>query len=127
MESQLEKHILPRFGDLPLDAIDEMAVQEFVADLKRATFEMRRPKGKSREHNGSVVKTYKLSRKTILNIVGVVKLVLGRKVWLSWQLDLGKPEQPRQRSQWSQNDGRKFLCKCLKKMARPERFALPTF
>ena len=36
MESQLTKHILPRFGSLPLDAVDETVVQEFVADLKRA-------------------------------------------------------------------------------------------
>lgn len=97
MESQLEKHILPRLGDLPLDSIDKEKVQEFVADLKRETFEMRKPKGKARKPDGKVIKTYKLSRKTILNIVGVVKLVLGRKVWLSWELNLGKPEQPKQR------------------------------
>jgi len=90
MESQLTKHILPRFGSLPLDAIDETAVQEFVADLKRATFKMTK-------RNGDLIKTYKLSRKTILNIVGVVKLVLGKKVWMPWELDLGKPEDPQQR------------------------------
>jgi len=90
MESQLTKHILPRFGSLPLDAVDETAVQEFVADLKRATFEMKKP-------NGDYIKTYKLSRKTILNIVGVVKLVLGKKVWMTWDLDLGRPENPKQR------------------------------
>jgi len=90
MESQLTKHILARFGSLPLDAVDETAVQEFVADLKRATFRMRTP-------NGDPNKTYKLSRKTILNIVGVVKLVLGKKVWMTWELDLGKPEDPQQR------------------------------
>ena len=38
-----------------------------------------------------------MSRKTILNIVGVVKLVLGKKVWMTWELDLGKPEDPQQR------------------------------
>ena len=69
---------------------DETVVQEFVADLKRATFQMRKP-------NGDPIKTYKLSRKTILNIVGVVKLVLGKKVWMTWELDLGKPEDPQQR------------------------------
>lgn len=90
MESQLTKHILPRFGTCSLEAIDEMAVQEFVADLKTTTFEMRKP-------NGDLIKTYKLSRKTILNIVGVVKLVLGRKVWMTWDLDLGKAENPEQR------------------------------
>lgn len=90
MESQLTKHILPRFGSMPLEAVDETAVQEFVAELKRTTFEMRKPKG-------NLIKRYKLSRKTILNIVGVVKLVLGRKVWLTWTLDLGKPQRPKQR------------------------------
>lgn len=90
MESQLTKHILPQFGHLPLDSVGEIAVQEFVADLKRATFKMTK-------RNGDFIKTYKLSRKTILNIVGAVKLVLGRKVWMTWELDLGKPEDPLQR------------------------------
>jgi len=90
MESQLEKHILPKFGDMPLDAVDETAVQEFAANLRRSTFKMRKP-------NGHVVKTYRLSRKTILNIVGLVKLILGRKVWQTWELDLGKPDEPTQR------------------------------
>jgi integrase len=90
MESQLTKHILPRFGSVPLDAVDETAVQEFVADLKRATFRMRTP-------NSDPNKTYKLSRKTIFNIVGVVKLILGKKVWMTWELDLGKPSHPEQR------------------------------
>src|ERR1700726_1483563 len=90
MENYLTKHILPRFGHLPLDAVDETAVQEFVADLKRTTFERRKK-------NGQLLKKYKLSRKTILNIVGALKLVLGRKRWMSWELDLGKPEEPQQR------------------------------
>jgi integrase len=97
MESQLAKHILPRLGDLPLTAVDETVVQEFVAELKRTTFEMRRPAGKTRKLTGDIVKTYGLSRKTVLNIVGVVKLVLGRKVWVAWDLNLGKPRRPRQR------------------------------
>ena len=71
----------------PLDLVDETAVQEFVADLKRTTFEMRKP-------NGDLIKTYKLSRKTILNIVGVVKLVLGEKgVDDLGKLDLGQESQ----------------------------------
>jgi|GEM_PF-7096938 len=68
---------MPRFGSLPLDADDETAVQEFVADLKRTAFEMRKP-------NGDLIKRYKLSRKSIINIVGVVKLVLGKKAWMGW-------------------------------------------
>jgi integrase len=90
MESILTKHILPRFGSVPLDSVDETAIQEFVADLKRMTFEMRKP-------NGDRIKTYKFSRKTILNLVGVVKLVLSKKVWMTWELDLGKPQHPQQR------------------------------
>jgi hypothetical protein len=39
MESALTKHILPRFGSLPLDAITETSVQEFAAELKQAIFE----------------------------------------------------------------------------------------
>jgi integrase len=34
---------------------------------------------------------------TVLNIVGVIKLVVGRKVWMVWELDLGKPTRPKQR------------------------------
>jgi integrase len=90
MECQLTKHILPRFGSLLLDSVDETAIQEFVADLKRTTFEMKKP-------TGDLIKTYKLSRKTILNIVGVVKLVLGKKVWMTWELDLGQPAVSQQR------------------------------
>jgi len=50
-----------------------------------------------RTPNVDPTKTYKLSRKTILNIVGVVKLILGKKVWMTWELDLGKPGHPEQR------------------------------
>ncbi len=67
----------------------EKAVQEWVADLGRQIFERKR-------RNGIVIKTYKLSRKSILNIVGVLKLVLGRRVWMSWEeLNLGKPPRPK--------------------------------
>ena len=45
MEGHLAKHILPRFGERPVDAINETVVQEFVADLKRTTFERRKPNG----------------------------------------------------------------------------------
>jgi integrase len=90
MEGHLVKHVLPWFGELPVKAINETVVQEFVADLKRSTFERRK-------RDGTLIKTYRLSRKTVLNVVGVVKLVLGRKVWMSWELDLGKPNRPKQR------------------------------
>jgi Phage integrase family len=53
--------------------------------------------GWMRKPNGDRIKTYQLSRKTILNLVGVVKLILGKKVWMTWELDLGKPDRPEQR------------------------------
>jgi integrase len=90
MESALTKHILPRFGSLPLDAVDETAVQEFAAELKQTTFERRRK-------NGTLIKPYKLSRKMILNIIGVVKLIVGKKVWASWDWKLPKSPRSRQR------------------------------
>jgi hypothetical protein len=40
-----------------------------------------------RKPNGDPIKTYKLSRKTILNMVGVVKLILGKQVRMTWELD----------------------------------------
>jgi len=89
MESQLTKHILPRFGEFTVDMVNETTVQEFVAELRATTFERRRK-------NGTLMKTYKLSRKTVLNIVGVVKLVLGKKIWKTWELDLGKAQRQRQ-------------------------------
>ena len=86
MESQLKKHILPRFGDWPLDSITEERVLEFVADLKKKMF--------VREYG----EPYRLSRKTIRNIIGVVKLVLGKKVWRQWEeLNLGKGPKPSKR------------------------------
>ena len=89
INGHLAKHILPRFGALAIESITETLVQEFVAALKRATFERRR-------QNGTLIKRYQLSRKTVLNIVGVVKLVLGRRVWMTWDLDLGRPKRARQ-------------------------------
>jgi integrase len=89
MEGQLTKHILPRLGTLTLDMVDETIVQEFVAELKGAGFERRRK-------DGTLVKKYRLSRKTVLNIVGVVKLVVGRRIWKSWEVDLGKAGRPKQ-------------------------------
>jgi len=90
MEGHLAKHILPKFGECALESIDEIQVQEFVADLKRTVFERRK-------ENGALIKSYRLSRESILNIVGVVKLIVGRRIWMAWELDLGKPRRPRQR------------------------------
>jgi len=90
MESHLSKHILPAFGDRPVEQITEESVQEFIANLKHQTFELR-------DRKGAVVKRYQLTRKSILNIVGVIKLVVGRRVWMMWDLDLGKKRKAKQR------------------------------
>jgi len=90
MESALAKHILPRFGSFPLDEITETVVQEFAAELRQATFERRRK-------NGTLIKTYKLGRKSILNIIDLVKLILGKKVWASWEWKLPKAPRSKQR------------------------------
>jgi integrase len=80
MGSHLQKYLLPWFGSLPFPAIDERRVQEFIADLTRREYVW--PNGVSRP----------LSPKTIRNIVGVLKLLLGEKVWREWKLSL--PEIP---------------------------------
>jgi integrase len=80
MGSHLEKYLLPRFGSLPITAIDERRVQEFIADLTRT--EYKRPNGVKK----------RLSPKSIRNIVGVLKQILGEKLWRDWSLSL--PEIP---------------------------------
>jgi len=80
MGSHLEKYLLPRFGSLPVAAIDERRVQEFVADLTRIEYTW--PNGLKK----------RLSSKSIRNIVGVLKQMLGEQVWREWKLSL--PEIP---------------------------------
>ena len=80
MGSHLDKYLIPRFGSLPVAAIDERRVQEFIADLSRMEYKW--PNGVSK----------RLSPKTVANIVGVLKLILGEKVWRDWNLTL--PEVP---------------------------------
>ncbi len=80
MGSHLDKYLLPRFGALPIAAIDERRVQEFIADLTRMEYTW--PNGISK----------KLSPKSIRNIVGVLRQILGAKVWREWSLSL--PEVP---------------------------------
>jgi len=80
MGSHLDKYLLPRFGSLPIVAIDERRVQEFIAELTR------------REHVWPNGISRRLSPKSIRNIVGVLKLILGQKVWREWRLSL--PEIP---------------------------------
>jgi integrase len=80
MGSHLDKYILPRFGSLPIAAIDERRVQEFITDLSRT------------EHVWPNGRRSRLSPKTIRNIVGVLKQVIGKKVWKEWNLRM--PEIP---------------------------------
>jgi integrase len=80
MGSHLEKYLMPRFGSLPMSAIDERRVQEFITDLSR--MEHKWPNGVRR----------RLSPKTVRNVVGVLKLIVGEKVWRDW--DLRFPETP---------------------------------
>jgi integrase len=71
MGQHVDKYLLPRFGDGAVATIDERQVQEFIADLNRHT---------------------KLKPKSIRNVVGVLKLILGEKVWRDWNLAL--PDVP---------------------------------
>ena len=73
MGSHVDKYLLPRFGKLPVDAVDERQVQEFIAELSRTEF----------VRNGT---RKKLSPKSIRNIMGVLKLILGERVWRDWNL-----------------------------------------
>jgi integrase len=76
MGSHLKKYLMPRFASLPMAAIDGRRVQEFITDLTRTEYVW--PNGVSR----------KLSPKSIRNIVGVLKLIVGEKVWREWDLRL---------------------------------------
>ena len=90
MGSHLEKYLLPRFGSLPIAAIDGRRVQEFITDLSRMEYKW--PKGVKR----------RLSPKTIRNIVGVLKLIVGERVWRDWELRL--PEIPIKEQRWFSPD-----------------------
>lgn len=80
MNSHLDKYLLPRFGMLPISVIDEREVQQFIAELNRT--EYKTPKGTSKI----------LSPSTIPNIITVLKLIVGKKIWRDWNLRL--PEIP---------------------------------
>ncbi len=86
MGSHLDKYLLPRFGSLPIAGVDERRVQECIADLTRM------------EHTWPNGKRKKLSPKSIRNIIGVLKLILGGKAWRDWNLSL--PEIPPKEQRW---------------------------
>ena len=75
MGSHIDKYLLPRFGDLPIDAVDERKVQEFIADLNRT----------------------ELSPKSIRNFIGVLKVIVGKNRWRDWNLVLPEIAQKEQR------------------------------
>jgi len=82
MGSHLDKYLIPRLGDVPLEQITERRVQELVAELSRTEYVVPNKRKTSK----------RLSPKSVRNIIGVLKLVLGKKVWRDWSIVL--PEIP---------------------------------
>jgi integrase len=82
MGSHLDKYLIPHVGSLPMVAIDERRVQELITVLERAEYKW--PNGVSR----------RISPKTIRNIVGVLKLILGERVWRDWKLTFPEETNP---------------------------------
>lgn len=82
MGSHLDKYLIPFLGDIPLEQVTERRVQALVAELSRTEYVVPN-KRKTRK---------RLSPKSVRNIIGVLKLVLGKKVWREWSLVL--PETP---------------------------------
>jgi integrase len=80
MGSHLEKYLMPKFDALPMSAVDEKRVQEFIAELTRTEYTV--SKGRKK----------RLSPKSIRNIVAVLKLIVGPKVSRDWNLRF--PEIP---------------------------------
>jgi integrase len=74
MGGHLDKYLIPQLGSLPMAAIDERRVQELITDLERV------------EYTRSDGVKKRLSPKSIRNIIGVLKLMLGKKVWRDWNL-----------------------------------------
>ncbi len=86
MGSHIDKYLLPRFGELSIDAVDERRVQDFVTDLNRA----------------------ELAPKSVRNIIGVLKLILGKSRWRDWNLIL--PEVPeREQRYFIEDEMRKII------------------
>jgi integrase len=70
----LRRYLLPHFGNLPMTAITERRVQEFITTLTRA-----------------------LCVHTIQNVIGTLRLILGKKAWRDWDLAMPKAERKEQR------------------------------
>lgn len=78
--NHLRKYLLPYFGHMALDTIGEQEAQEFITHLARSQYQ---------SPNGTV---RTLAPKSIQNIIGVLKVILGKKVWQDWNLT--SPEIP---------------------------------
>lgn len=82
MGSHLDKYLIPQLGSLPIAAIDERRVQELITAVERMEYKW--PNGVNR----------RISSKTIRNIVGVLRLVLGKKAWRDWNLKFPEEQNP---------------------------------
>jgi integrase len=91
MGSHLDKYLLPKLGDDPLEEITERRVQEVIAELCHAEYVV--PNGKRTRK--------RLSPKSVRNIVGVLRLVLGKRS-RDWSLVL--PEVPRREQRYFTED-----------------------
>ena len=74
MGGHLDKYLIPQLGSLPMAAIDERRVQELITEMERV------------EYTRSDGVKKKLSPKSIRNVIGVLKLMIGKKVWRDWNL-----------------------------------------
>ena len=75
MTGHLNNHLLPYFGHLPVTVIEEKRVQEFVTSLTRAP----------------------LGAHSIQNIIGTLRLILGKKSFRDWNVAMPKPARKEQR------------------------------
>jgi integrase len=86
MGSHIDKYLLPRFSELSIEAVDDRRVQEFIAVLNRT----------------------ELAPKSIRNIIGVLKLILGKRRWQDWNLVLPEVPQKEQRY-FTEDEMRKII------------------
>jgi len=71
-DKQIERYVEPRFGDMPLQDIDEDAIDEWIDELKKEYHPLARP----RTDEGGTVINGRLSSSTINNIVGHLGRIL---------------------------------------------------
>ncbi len=96
MGSHLDKYLLPCFGTLTMSTVTEERVQELVASMMQMTHKW--PNGVTR----------KISPKTIRNVIGVLQLIVGEKVWSEWNISL--PEIPiREQRYFSREEMRRIV------------------